>query len=102
MSHTPPFVPLDLRLPIGGLLSGLGLLLAGYGMATRGDRLLYAASGGSNINLLWGVVMLGCGLAALTLSLWSRRRGARAARGHSPTDAAAHHFSADDSGAGRP
>ncbi|MBK9411125.1 MAG: hypothetical protein IPN47_24450 [Gemmatimonadetes bacterium] len=46
---------MDLRYPIGGLFTVLGVLLAGYGFATRGDVQLYAPSGNLNINLLWGV-----------------------------------------------
>ncbi len=66
---------LDVRLPIGGLFTALGLLLAGYGLATAGDAAHYARSLSVNINLWWGLVMLGFGL----LLLWgaARARGAR-------------------------
>ena len=49
---------LDLRYPIGGLFTILGLLLAGWGVATNGDPGLYARSANVNINLWWGVVLL--------------------------------------------
>ena len=52
---------LDLRYPIGGLFVVLGLILAVYGMATGGNAEVYARAGGVNINLWWGVVMIGFG-----------------------------------------
>ena len=74
---------LDLRLPIGGLFVMLGLVLAGYGLATNSDAAQYAKSGGLNINLWWGVVMLVVGI----LFLLGARRGA--ARDRLAADAAA-------------
>jgi hypothetical protein len=64
---------LDLRVPIGGLFSVLGVMLAGYGLLTAGDTAMYAKSAGLNINLIWGVVMLVTGL----LFLVAARRDAR-------------------------
>lgn len=49
---------LDLRLPIGMLFLLLGAILAVFGLLTRADTVMYAQSGGININLVWGVVML--------------------------------------------
>ena len=63
---------LDLRYPIGGLFVVLGLILAGFGLATNGDE-MYRPSGGVNVNLWWGLVMLVTGLIFLALA----RRGAR-------------------------
>ena len=63
---------LDLRLPIGGLFTVLGLMLAGYGLATARNTEMYAKSAGMNINLIWGVVMIVTGLIFLGLA----RRGA--------------------------
>ncbi len=63
---------LDIRIPIGGLFTALGLLLGGYGLATAGDVSHYARSVSVNINLWWGLVMLGFGLLLLGASL--RRR----------------------------
>ena len=34
---------LDIRLPIGGLFAVLGLMLAGYGLATGGDAAMLRA-----------------------------------------------------------
>ena len=60
---------LDIRLPIGGLFTVLGLLLTGYGLVT--DRALYERSLGINVNLEWGVVMLIFGVIMVVLG----RRG---------------------------
>jgi hypothetical protein len=62
---------MDVRVPIGGLLTILGLLIAGYGLATFGDSQLYARSLGVNVNEWWGAFMLIFGLALLGLA---RRR----------------------------
>ena len=56
---------LDIRMPIGGLFTVLGLLLAGYGLATAGQSERYALSAGINVNLWWGVAMLAFGLIML-------------------------------------
>ena len=63
---------LDLRLPIGGLFSVLGIMLAGFGLATGSNTEMYAKSAGMNINLIWGVVMFVTGLIFLGLA----KRGA--------------------------
>lgn len=65
---------LDVRVPIGGLFTALGLLLGGYGLATAGDPSLYARSLSVNINLWWGLVMLVFGLMLLAGVWLSRRR----------------------------
>lgn len=65
---------LDIRLPIGGLFTLLGLLLIGYGLMS--DPAVYARSLGHNVNLYWGVVVLAFG----ALFLWLGRRGAATAR----------------------
>ena len=63
---------LDLRLPIGGLFVVLGVMLAGYGLVTSGNTEMYVKSGGMNINLIWGIVMLITGVVFLVLA----KRGA--------------------------
>lgn len=71
---------LDVRLPIGGLFTALGLLLSGYGLATAGDPSHYARSLSVNINLWWGLVMLVFGILMLLGSaLGSRKLSARPA-----------------------
>lgn len=61
----------DIRVPIGGMFCLFGLLVAGYGLATRGSRIYTEHSLGFNVNLSWGLCMLAFGLAML---LFSRRR----------------------------
>lgn len=61
---------MDIRLPIGLMFTLFGLLLAAYGVATRGSA-MYVASLGININLWWGLVLLVFGAAMLALA----RRG---------------------------
>ena len=58
---------LDIRLPIGGLFTVLGLMLAGYGAITSTDPGLYQRSQSINVNLWWGLIMLAFG-AGLLLS----------------------------------
>jgi hypothetical protein len=67
---------LDLRLPIGGLFTALGVIIGGYGIATRGNTALYATSESININLWWGLVMLVVGAIMLALG-WRATRAAR-------------------------
>ena len=62
---------LDIRLPIGGLFTVLGLLLAGYGLVSQKE--LYERSLGINVNLEWGLVMLVFGVIMVVLG----RRGVR-------------------------
>ena len=61
---------LDIRLPIGGLFTLLGLVLTGYGLL--GDKTIYARSLGHNINLTWGIVVLLFGVVFLYMG----RKGA--------------------------
>jgi hypothetical protein len=71
---------LDIRVPIGALFTALGLLLGGYGVATAGDAAQYANSLSINVNLWWGLVMLGFGVLMLLGSARARRKAsARAA-----------------------
>ena len=62
---------LDLHVPIGGLFTVLGVLVGGYGIATRGDPALYARSLSVNINLVWGIVMIVFGVVMLGVA-WRR------------------------------
>jgi hypothetical protein len=65
---------LDIRLPIGGLFTLLGLLLIGYGLMS--DPAVYERSLGYNVNLYWGMAVLAFGL----LFLWLGRKGTSTAR----------------------
>jgi hypothetical protein len=66
----------DIRLPIGMMFSVFGVLVAGYGAATRGNEMYARHSLGINVNLWWGIAMLIFGAGMLLLA----RRGAIAAR----------------------
>jgi hypothetical protein len=61
---------LDIRTPIGLMFSIFGALLVGYGLLTRGSE-IYLRSGGYNINLDWGLVLLVFG----GVMLWLGRKG---------------------------
>lgn len=65
----------DIRLPIGMMFSVFGILVGGYGAATRGSEMYTRHSLGINVNLLWGFAMLIFGAAMLLLA----RRGVVAA-----------------------
>jgi hypothetical protein len=65
---------LDVRVPIGGLFTALGLIVSVFGVATSGDTDRYARSLSINVNLWWGLVMLVFGILLLLAS-----RGARSA-----------------------
>ena len=66
---------LDLRMPIGLMFSAFGVMLAGYGLVS--DRAIYDRSMGVNVNLWWGLVLLGFGLVMLGFVARSRRQGSR-------------------------
>ena len=59
---------LDIKIPIGGMFTILGLLLAIFGLATNGDVVLYERSLDININLWTGLVMLVVGILFLSTS----------------------------------
>ncbi len=63
---------LDLRLPIGLMFSIIGALLAAFGLVS--DAAIYRRSLGINVNLWWGIVLLGFGLGMLWLTTRGRRR----------------------------
>jgi hypothetical protein len=50
---------LDLKLPIGWLLSAYGVLLTVYGLVTKKE--MYAISLGLNLNLIWGLLTFAIG-----------------------------------------
>ena len=63
---------LDLRIPLGAILSLFGLLLAAYGAI--GDSSIYQRSLNININLWWGGILL---VGGLTLLILGRKGSAR-------------------------
>jgi hypothetical protein len=64
---------LDIRWPIGIMFSLIGVLLAAYGAATNSNTELYRHSLGININLWWGLVLLGFGGLMLLGAVRSRK-----------------------------
>jgi hypothetical protein len=58
---------LDLRLPIGGLFTIFGAILAVFGLVA--NKAIYSASLGINVNLDWGVVLLVFGGLMLAFAL---------------------------------
>ena len=58
---------LDIRAPIGGLFTLLGVLLAGYGLVA-GSRTSSDVAPVTNVNLWWGIVMLLFGIVMLVMS----------------------------------
>ena len=67
---------LDLRIPIGGLFTVLGLVLTGFGLLTSGNAAMYARSDDVNLNLVWGLVMLAFGALMLLAARRATRRSA--------------------------
>jgi len=63
---------LDLRLPIGGLFTALGVIIGAYGIATNGSA-MYAQSESININLWWGLVMLVVGVTMFLMGMRATR-----------------------------
>jgi len=63
---------LDIRTPLGLLFLAIGVLLAGWGLAS--DPAIYAASLGININLIWGAAMAAFGAVVLLIARTARRR----------------------------
>ncbi len=64
---------LDLRLPIGWMFSLVGLMLTVYGYLS--DEAIYAKSLGLNVNVWWGTVLIGFGIAMLGLAWRAAARG---------------------------
>jgi hypothetical protein len=58
---------LDIRAPIGGLFTLLGVMLAGYGLVA-GSRTTSDVAPVTNVNLWWGLVMVVFGIGMLVLS----------------------------------
>jgi hypothetical protein len=61
---------LDIRTPIGLMFTIFGALLVAWGLFTNGSE-IYARSGGTNVNLDWGLVLLVFG----GVMLWLGRKG---------------------------
>jgi len=63
---------LDLKLPIGWLLTAYGALLTVYGLVTKKE--MYAISLGINLNLIWGILMLAIGGGFLLTAFLKKAR----------------------------
>jgi len=63
---------LDIKLPIGWLLSAYGVLLTVYGLLTKKET--YAISLGVNLNLVWGILMILIGGGFLLTAFLKRDR----------------------------
>jgi hypothetical protein len=66
---------LDLKLPIGWLLSAYGLLLGIYGLVTKKE--MYAKSLGFNLNVVWGGLMFAIGAGFLLAAFLKKDRAGR-------------------------
>jgi len=64
---------LDVRIPIGLMFALFGIMLAAFGLVS--DPALYERSGGVNVNLWWGLVLLVFGGAMLGLAWRGRSPG---------------------------
>ncbi len=60
---------MDIRLPMGLMFTIIGVIIAGYGVATSGAEMYNEHSLGININLVWGIVMAGFGAVMLALAV---------------------------------
>lgn len=59
---------LDIRAPIGGLFTLLGVMLAGYGLFATGSGGASDLSSGMNVNLWWGLTMVVFGVGMLLMA----------------------------------
>jgi hypothetical protein len=66
---------LDIRLPIGGMFLIFGMLLSVFGAFS--DSSIYQRSLGLNINLRWGLVLIGFGLCMLFLGVRAMKSRSR-------------------------
>ena len=65
---------LDVRVPIGGLFTVLGLMLSGYGLLIGSGSASLSATTTTNVNLWWGLVMLMFGVLLLLGAGLARRK----------------------------
>jgi hypothetical protein len=60
---------LDIRWPIGLMFTLIGLMMVIYGVATGSNTEMYARSLNTNVNLYWGLLLLGFG-GLMLLMAW--------------------------------
>lgn len=63
---------LDIRIPIGLMFGTFGAILAGFGVVS--DRAIYQRSLGYNVNLTWGLALLGFAALMLGMAYRAARR----------------------------
>jgi hypothetical protein len=63
---------LDIRLPIGLMFLTFGVILSGFGIF--GEKAIYRASLGVNVNLIWGLVLIAFGAVMLLLGWRAGKR----------------------------
>lgn len=66
---------LDLKIPLGCLITFYGILLSVYGIVT--DPEMYRKSLDIDINLLWGLIMLGIGIIILIAAYRTRTKNTK-------------------------
>ena len=67
----------DVRVPIGLMFSVFGVMLVLFGLVS--DEAIYQRSGGVNVNLWWGLVLVVFGAAMLWMSWRGRAKGSEGA-----------------------
>jgi len=68
---------LDIRMPMGLMFVIVGLILVVYGAMTSSDAEMYKRSLGTNINLLWGLVLFFIGALMVVLARRAMRDGTK-------------------------
>jgi len=68
---------LDIRMPMGVMFVIVGLILVIYGAMTGSDAEMYKRSLGTNINLLWGLVLFFIGALMVVLARRAMRAGTK-------------------------
>jgi len=63
---------LDVRMPIGVMFTLVGAIITIYGKFS--DPAIYERSLGINVNLWWGLVMLGFGLFMLIMAMRASKK----------------------------
>lgn len=64
---------LDLRISMGLMFTSMGVVLTTWGIKTNDNVALYARSLGINVNLWWGLVLLGFGVMLYIVGQRGRR-----------------------------
>jgi len=66
---------LDLKLPVGGLFSAIGIVLTVYGLISKKE--IYERSLGINVNLIWGVGLVVFGASFLLVTFLKKKAAKR-------------------------